>query len=87
MHVTHGGNAMQNHAVALIGCTLPPISSIEGNDALTLVAFTSLLDFAGPRARRFFYHLQKLLNYAAHWTLSDNCTHRKTRPKPNAERH
>jgi hypothetical protein len=35
-------------AFFLIGQKTSPISSLEGDDALTLIIFTSLLDFAGP---------------------------------------
>jgi hypothetical protein len=54
MHILHSGHAVAVQHFLLNGQKLHPICSLEGDDAETLIFFTSLLDFAGPSARRFF---------------------------------
>ena len=54
MPLVHSGNAPAEGGFFLIGQICGPICLIEGDEAQTLIIFTSLLDFAGPRARHFF---------------------------------
>jgi hypothetical protein len=54
MRLRHSGFAPFPPYFFLNGQKTHPISTLEGDDAQTLIIFTSLLDYAGPCARHFF---------------------------------
>ncbi len=64
MHLTHSGFALLSFHFFLIGQKLRTIWSLEGDDAATLIFFTSLLDFAGPCARLFSWQM-----VLSHWRM------------------
>ena len=69
MQKTHIGNAGETTYFFLIGQRTHPISSIEGDGAAKRIIFTSLLDFAGPCARHFFFQSQTCVDMFRHADL------------------